>query len=136
MNEVFVWLGVMAILFFFLWLGVRTRGDQREASSEYWRARLLAQQPKPNTASCIEMGDTVAYEFKDRRGELRKMTLTPQSIIDNFYIGHWLLGHLKGDILQVAVPHGYRTITILSIKKGESVHSEIYEDDVNSVTQA
>jgi transcription elongation GreA/GreB family factor len=113
-----------------------TRRKPRETSSEYWRERLLAQQPKPNTASCIEMGDTVSYEFKDRRGELRKIRLAPQSIIDNCYIGHWLLGHLKGDTLQVAVPHGYRTITILSIKKGERVHSEVHEGETDSATPA
>jgi transcription elongation GreA/GreB family factor len=82
------------------------------------------------------MGDTVTYEFKDRRGELRKITLALQSIIDNFYIGHWLLGSLKGDTLQVPVPNGYRVITILSIKKGESIHSEVQEDETDSATPA
>lgn len=66
----------------------------------------------------------MAYEYKDRRGEVRTIRLVPQSVTDNFYVGHWLLGHLIGDNLQIPVPHGYREITILSLTKGETIPSD------------
>lgn len=81
----------------------------------------MADQVQPNTASYVEIGDTVTFEIKDRPGELRRITLVHNEfIIDFYYTGQYLLGHLKGDTLQVPDVQGWRTITILSIIKGES----------------
>jgi hypothetical protein len=81
----------------------------------------MADQLKLNSAPCVEIGDTVTYEIKGQPGELRKIQLTHNKfIIDFYYTGQYLLGHLKGDNLEVPDLQGWKTITILSITKGES----------------
>ncbi len=82
---------------------------------------MMTHHLKLNTASYVERGDTVTYEFNDRPGELREIKLAPNKfIIDHYYTGQYLLGHLKGDTLEVPVLQEWKTITILSITKGES----------------
>jgi hypothetical protein len=117
----------MFALFIFWRVTERTKRKQRERFYKSVNEKLdarLARQSKPNVAPFVEVGDTVKYEFTDRRGELRQIRVVKEPIMDNFYIGNWFLGHVKGEIFVVPVSHGYRELTILAINKGESTAFE------------